>query len=96
MFTIRVSRTRSRALLVLSLVGFWFPAHAKSTGTLHGKVLDPLGATIPNAKVALLQNGKEITITSTDQEGAFRFSTLDSGRYGLRAEATGFKIQDTP
>jgi vitamin B12 transporter len=96
MFTTRVSRTRSRALLVLSLVGFWLSAHAKSTGTLHGKVLDPLGATIPNAKVTLLQNGKEITITSTDQEGAFIFSTLDSGRYGLRAEATGFKIQDTP
>ncbi len=61
-----------------------------SQGTLQGKVTDPLGAPVANAKVSLAQKGSLIRQTRTDRKGNFRFTSLPAGRYSVEAEASGF------
>ena len=83
-----------------TLLFFWFlslasSAVANSEGTLRGKVLDPLGAVVPNAKVTLIRDNKQVGRTDANQEGAFEFSVKDSGRYRVHVEAAGFENQDS-
>lgn len=85
---------RSVGILVSLLLIFLVAAEARSSGTLSGKALDPLGGAVPNAKVTLLQQGKDAAAASTDQDGVFVFSGLDAGRYSVRVEAKGFDIQE--
>ena len=60
--------------------------------TLAGKVLDPAGAVIPRAEVALVSEGTEKKLTATSTEdGEFRFSGLAAGKYFLEVTAVGFK-----
>ena len=86
---------RSLGMLV-SLLLFFATAEAKPLGTLSGKVLDPLGGVVANAKVTLLQQGREIGEANSDQDGQFVFSGLDPGRYSLRVEAPGFATEEDP
>jgi hypothetical protein len=67
------------------------PAQVAS-GSLVGQVLDQSGATVPNARITLLneQTGIERSTTS-DDSGSFVFPIVPSGVYTLRAENTGFK-----
>ena len=71
-------------------------AEAKATGTIQGKVVDPLGAVVPGADVVLLQNGKAVSSTKTDQEGNFAFTPVEVGQYLVRVTAPGFATQDSP
>jgi iron complex outermembrane receptor protein/vitamin B12 transporter len=82
--------------MLVSLLLFFATADAKSLGTLSGKVLDPVGGTVPNAKVILLQQSREIGSANSDQDGLFVFSGLDTGRYSLRIEAKGFATEEEP
>jgi len=62
------------------------------TGTIGGKVSDPSGAIIPNAKI-VVQNkntGFERKI-QTNAEGIYSLPFLPTGRYDVTAEATGFQ-----
>ena len=60
---------------------------AKVTGT----VSDATGASIPGAKVRLLQlEGGAVRRATTGPVGDFDFSALPTGRYDLRIEALGF------
>ena len=95
MFVSRSSCIKSIVWLLFSLVILGSPADAKSAGTLRGTVLDPLGAAISNAKVVLIQQGNEVKVTSTDQDGVFVFSPVDAGRYSIRVEAPGFQNKDS-
>ena len=70
-------------------------ARANATGTIGGKVVDPLGAVVPHADVSLLQNGKVVGVTKTDQEGNFVFSGIGAGQYLVRVEAPGFAPQES-
>jgi iron complex outermembrane receptor protein/vitamin B12 transporter len=70
-------------------------AGASSTGTIAGRVVDPLGAAVPKADVTLLQNGKAVGATKTDQEGSFAFSPVDGGQYFVRVGASGFAVQES-
>jgi len=63
-----------------------------SQATLQGKVTDPLGVPVPNAKVTLTQNGSPIRRIYTNREGSFSFSSLPPGRYSVEAEAAGFTL----
>lgn len=69
---------------------------ASTSGTVEGKVVDPLGAVVPKADVTLLQHGKSISETKTDPEGNFAFSPVEIGDYLVRVEAPGFAGQVSP
>lgn len=56
-----------------------------------GVVIDPLGEPIPNAKVAILKDGRELVALQTRKDGKFSFEQLEVGRYDIQVEANGFK-----
>src|SRR5207253_10729028 len=60
-----------------------------------GPVVDPLGAAIAAASVALLHNGDDLSQAATDERGAFLFADVSSGRYQIRVVAPGFETRTT-
>jgi Carboxypeptidase regulatory-like domain/Gram-negative bacterial TonB protein C-terminal len=61
-------------------------------GSLTGTVVDPLGAVLPNARVALVQPTRQARYEiSTDRNGQFEFQGLPSGDYQLEASTPGFQ-----
>src|SRR5262245_28674849 len=69
-------------------------AHAQSTATLQGKVIDSNGAVVPGVKVTArsLATGVE-RIAKTDNGGAYQIAALPAGVYRLEAQSTGFQTQ---
>ena len=66
-------------------------AQSASTGALTGTVTDPTGAVLQNARIALRNRGTDETRnTTTDHDGAYRFSLLPPGEYELTVDAVGF------
>ena len=78
-------------LWMVCMTGFSSQATAQNTGTLHGQVLDPSGAMVPEATVSLSQGSKVIT-TRSGQDGAYIFKTLTPGSYSLSVNAQGFAL----
>jgi vitamin B12 transporter len=64
-------------------------------GSIHGTVTDPLGAVVPQAQVELLRQGKQVSVTTTDSEGRYRFLPLPSGRYQVRTTAPSFAARQS-
>jgi hypothetical protein len=60
---------------------------------LGGMVVDPSGAVVPNARIAVLGPSGEKVVTS-GQDGKFFFDTLSPGSYSVKAEATGFRATE--
>ena len=58
--------------------------------TLQGKILDPDGRTVANARVSLLSGLAPVEDRVTDAEGAYRFEALLRGRYTVISGVTGF------
>jgi iron complex outermembrane receptor protein/vitamin B12 transporter len=83
-------------LLVLSPFIRSLPLLAIPQSALQGRVLDPQGALVSNAKVTLLQGTNTVSTARTSENGTFAFSALDTGWYYVRVEATGFTKKDTP
>jgi hypothetical protein len=85
-----------RALVVLCCLPA-FSARAQQTASsrtslLAGTVVDPSGAAIVGAQVALTgADGTKIGQTSTDGAGAFRFGRVSSGKYHVAVQANGFR-----
>src|SRR5215831_15666675 len=65
---------------------------AQVTGRLTGTVIDPSGASVPNAKVGLyLPGGKApLLSTKTNSEGIFDFIGVRPDLYMLQIDAAGF------
>ncbi|HYW41909.1 MAG TPA: TonB-dependent receptor [Bryobacteraceae bacterium] len=64
---------------------------ALETGTLRGLVLDPSGASVPNAPVTVSNDTKLIVrSTQTGVDGAYLFQSLPPSTYELVVEAAGF------
>jgi vitamin B12 transporter len=82
------------AALVLALVLTTLPAIAEG-GSIHGTVTDPLGAVVSGAQVELLRQGKQVSVTTTDSEGKYRFLPLPPGRYQIRTTAQSFATQQS-
>jgi outer membrane receptor protein involved in Fe transport len=84
-----------RFLAALALLfSLAIPAFSQSTtaGDVTGTVTDPSGAVVPNAKVAAKSEASGSSLsTTTNGEGAYRFSLLQPGSYVLRVEASGFQ-----
>ena len=67
------------------------PLAAAGTGRVSGRVLDPAGAPVPGASVALLSPQGAIAATArSDAAGAFQLDAVPTGSYVLTAGAPGF------
>jgi len=60
-------------------------------GTLHGSVLDPLGAGVPHATVELLSGDTVVATTIADDRGTYALVVPASGRYQIRTAAATFE-----
>jgi hypothetical protein len=62
------------------------------TGQITGRVVDPSGATVPQAKVAVVNNDNGNRFPAvTNAEGYYTVSRLDPGNYRVGVQAPGFK-----
>ena len=82
-------------LLTLFIAIFAAIAGAKASGTVEGKVIDPLGAAVANAEVTLLQDRKAVSSSRANAEGNFTFFPVEPGQYLIRATAPGFATQES-
>ncbi len=80
--------------LFCGFVIFLFAVNAYAA-TIHGTVIDPLGAVVADARVDLLSGDKVIASTNTDSEGNYEFQNLPAGRFHLHAVAVTFSPTDT-
>jgi outer membrane receptor protein involved in Fe transport len=80
------------AILAVLCLRMGAVTHAQSTSSLSGTVMDPTGATIPNATVAArnVDTGVERT-SQTDSAGAYLFPSLPIGAYHIEVSAPGFR-----
>jgi uncharacterized membrane protein len=93
---------RTRALFVAVLGGLLLslPGGAYATDCIAlpikpirhvcGVVVNQIGERIPNAKVAVLKDGKELATVQTGADGKFSCERLDADRYDVRVEADGY------
>lgn len=64
---------------------------------LSGIITDPNGAVVAGAKVTLVNGQTQLAfICTTDDDGAYKFSLLEPGRYSLSVEATTFAKTEKP
>lgn len=100
--TLQLPRIAKGLLLAAATVVFaTMPAalHAQSTNTadILGNVTDPTGAAVPNVTVTLTNLGTQDTRTvTTDNSGAYTFSSLIPGNYKLSLQAQGFQTLSVP
>ena len=87
-------RTRACAIAILSASA----AIAQTSPTLHGLVLDPLGARVASAHVELLANDATNTIlaqTDATSDGSYSLTIPSSQRFRLRITAPTFSATTT-
>jgi hypothetical protein len=66
------------------------------TVAVTGTVLDPSGASTPDATVTLKQGSSSIRAQGkTDTSGRFRFDAVPPGNYSIEVQRAGFKISTT-
>src|ERR1700722_2090765 len=95
------------ALISLSLLLSTTPAASQTattpaaatppaSGTLHGQVTDPSGATIANANVVMTPAAISSTPipTQTNGQGLYEFKGLAAGQYSLTVVAQGFSVYE--
>jgi Ca-activated chloride channel homolog len=79
-------------VLVACLV-FTQPYSAATTQTVAGTIVDPAGAVLPGATVALLASDAKTRTTVTGADGAFRFTNVPIGRATLTVTLPGFRTE---
>ena len=85
------------ALLLFFVADSPVQAQSASTGGLIGTVSDPSGGVIAGATVTATNLGTgQSRTTTTDANGAYRFSLLPPGNYDVKFSASGFKTADVP
>jgi len=82
-------------LSILSLSVSTALAAPQSRASIGGTVVDPLGATVAQAGVALVHDGQQIATTASGAHGEFTFDAVAEGRYQIEARATGFQPKTT-
>ena len=86
---------RFALLPVCLLVLFCSTAFAQFSGSIQGVVLDPSGATVPNATVALVNTATQVRQeTHTDSSGQYKFTSLAPGSYRVSVTDKGFAQAD--
>ena len=70
-------------------------AQSITSGGIAGAVIDPSGAGVPNAEVALTNVSTNATLnTTTSPQGTFRFAFVAPGVYNITVKAPGFQRQE--
>jgi hypothetical protein len=88
----RVSLRVSWILLILGLT--FRPISAQSTGRIEGTVVDPSGAAVIGASVAVTNNQTQLKREiQANQNGIFVFPDLPIGSYSLEISQPGFSTQ---
>lgn len=90
MFAVLVRATRWIAFFIFYLLSVTFPIAAQSQTILRGKITDPVGQSVPDAKIIVLEHNKEVAHGTSDPEGIFEVTVSDGGRYDVQVEAQGF------
>lgn len=80
----------SASLLFLLIL---VPAFAQNAG-IHGMVLDPTGAVVPNATVIMMDASGVARSTVSDRNGNYSFSQIPAGSYRLQASATDLALEE--
>ena len=62
-----------------------------SAATVRGVVIDPSGAKVTGATVALVSNGKVVTTAVSAADGSFQIQTGEDGRFFLVITAKSFR-----
>jgi len=96
MFAGLVRAVRWGVVLFLLLLVAGRPAAAQPRSLLRGKITDPLGQSVPNAKVVVLQGNQEVAHGTSNAEGAFELTLPAAGRYDVKVEAAGFAFSTVP
>ncbi|HYY70703.1 MAG TPA: carboxypeptidase-like regulatory domain-containing protein, partial [Terriglobales bacterium] len=81
------------ALVVLCLFSLAYAADAQTltTGQVLGRLTDPSGAVVPQAKIELRDTATgSVRVTTSDQAGQYAFSQVTPGVYSVTAIAAGF------
>jgi hypothetical protein len=85
----------SRVILALATIIFSAAAFAQDTASITGTVIDPSGAAISSAEVAVSNQAQGITRTAeTNASGEYLFAGLPIGSYDISVTANGFKKYD--
>jgi Carboxypeptidase regulatory-like domain len=85
------------SLLALVVAGNAMAQRLPQTVAVTGTVLDPSGASAPDAVVTLKQGTTSIGAQSqTDASGKFRFAAVPPGNYSIEVQLEGFKKSITP
>ncbi len=89
-------KLRVLAALALLPVPVWAQAAGASSGAIHGSVLDPSGASIPNATVEIRNPVSGYSQKAqTDTAGAFHFDNVPFNPYHVRVTASGFQASES-
>ncbi|QHN03279.1 carboxypeptidase regulatory-like domain-containing protein [Granulicella sp. WH15] len=93
--TQRTSRIIASCGLLLMLLTATIPmlhAQAVAIATVNGRLVDPLGAVVPNASVKLTATDTgSLHQTTTNQDGLYTIVNLPVGPYKLEVSAPGFQ-----
>ena len=85
------------SVVVLFISATRLPAQDSATGSIHGTVIDPSGARVPQASIVVVNSGTGVRYAATsDSEGHFALDLLSPGDYSARVEAPGMSPQVTP
>jgi hypothetical protein len=86
-----------RPIAIFALLALAVSAQDSATGSIRGVVLDPGGARLPQASIALVNNATSARyFTTSDAEGHFAFEMLAPGDYSARVESKGMSPEVTP
>jgi len=83
-------------ILALILAPGVFGQSQLRTAVIAGTVLDPSGASVPQATVTLKREAKVLSSVNTDGSGSFRFEGVTQGSYSLEIQQEGFEPSRTP
>jgi hypothetical protein len=79
------------ALTVSLLAGVTTTSSAQTyNSALHGTVLDPSGALIPNAQITVTAADGSSRSLKSDNAGSFQLLNVAAGSYSISVEAAGF------
>jgi hypothetical protein len=75
-------------MLLVTAPGAW----SQDNATINGTVLDPSGAVVPNATIALINPATgQVRQTISNSAGAYRFANVGVGTYTLTTSVTNFQ-----